>query len=105
MNAPDYGYYSSEQFATQVAKGAISLGIDISPALQLSLVDQHGCLIGREPVYATAEEREQFLRGPQSLGIKASEGSESESYQFKYENWGINRDLAGIGAQFERRGG
>jgi hypothetical protein len=105
MNAPDYGYYTSEQFATQVAKGAISIGIDISPALQLSLVDQHGCLIGREPVYSTAEERELFLRGPQSLGIKASESSESESCQSKYENGGLNRDLAGIGAQFERRGG
>ncbi|KFX96462.1 hypothetical protein V490_03346 [Pseudogymnoascus sp. VKM F-3557] len=87
MNAPDYGYYASEKFATQVVKGAISLGIDVSPALQLSFVDQHGCLIGREPVYSTAEEIEQFLKGPQSLAPRPTLGASGDKFR-------LHRDLS-----------
>lgn len=105
IRAPDYEHYISQQYAAQVAAGAVSLGIDVSPALQLSLADQHGRLRAREPAYSTVGEGAQFLGDSQSGDFgNLKEIPKYEPYvALGYESDGLNGDLAGVGSQFDSR--
>ncbi|OBT74594.1 hypothetical protein VF21_06394 [Pseudogymnoascus sp. 05NY08] len=105
IRAPNYGNYSSQQYVAQVAAGAISLGIDVSPALQLSLADRHGRLRAREPTYSTVGEGAQFLGDNQSGDFgNTKEIPQYEPYvALDYDNDGLNGDLAGVGSQFDRK--
>ncbi|KFY68646.1 hypothetical protein V496_00912 [Pseudogymnoascus sp. VKM F-4515 (FW-2607)] len=65
----DNVYYTGQQYAAQVAAGIVNLGINASPALQLSLTDQHGSFRAREPVYSTTGKGAQFLGDSQNPGV------------------------------------
>ena len=103
IRASDYGHYIGQQYTAQVTAGAVSLGIDVSPALQLSLADQHGGLRAREPTYSTVKEGEQFLGDSQSQDFgDVEETSQSEPcVALGYESGGVNGDFVGIGSQFD----
>lgn len=106
LGASNYSPHNGQQYAAQVLAGAVSLGMDVSPALQLSLADQHGSLRVREPAYPTAEKPTVFLGDTKSINIEIEEETpKRESYLLEYENGSLNRDLAGIGAQFEHQVG
>ncbi|KFY87908.1 hypothetical protein V500_06694 [Pseudogymnoascus sp. VKM F-4518 (FW-2643)] len=86
IGASDYGHCIGQQYTAQVAAGAVSLSIDVSPALQLSLADQHGSLKAREPAYSTVKEGELFLGDSQSQDF----GDVEETSQFEPINHGPN---------------
>lgn len=101
--ALDYGHYSNQQYSAHVASGAVSLGIDVSPALQLSLADQHGILRAREPTYSAAGEGAQFSGDNLSGDFgNLTETSQHEPYvAFELESGGLNGDFTGVGSQFD----
>lgn len=105
IGASEYGHYS--KYAAQVTAGAVSLGIDASPALQLALADQHGSFRAREPTYSTVKEGEQFLGDSQGQDFGDVEVSlqREPCAAFGYESGGLSGDFIGIGTQFDSQVG
>lgn len=99
----DNVYYTGQQYAAQVAAGIVNLGINASPALQLSLTDQHGSFRAREPVYSTTGKGAQFLGDSQNLGVWDESLQYEPCVELGYESGGLGGDLSGIGSQFDSR--
>lgn len=105
IKGPNNGYHTGQQYAAQVAAGIVSLGVDASPALQLSLADQHGSLRSREPVYSIIGEVAEFPGGYKNRDLEIWD----ESLQYEpcvelgYESGGLGGNVGGIGSQFDSR--
>ena len=98
----------SRQYSTDVISGCISLGLEVSTAMQQALVDQHGSSTVGHYSYSTAVVQPQYVLDSQCLFIEAStpdwsctKASLDYGYTCKKEDF--HRDLVGIGAQFEAR--
>ena len=99
--AQQYYYPGYAEYATAVASGAISLGIEVPTRLQQELADRHG----QYSYWSVAEETGsdhtiQATSFDLSSGCHAVPYQQVVGYRNEYGKWEV--DLVGIGAQFDR---
>ena len=92
---------NTQKYAASVMNGMSSLGIDIMPYLQQSLIDQHGHSVTGHYPYSTVVGGMEFSAESQHLDFGLTPQQDDLCLAYVDNDGYSNEDLAGIGAQFQ----